>query len=126
MRNSRNLRRSMVLGAILLGFGLTGCHNERFEEASIKRWENIGAVNRAVAAREQECPERLRKVGAIIDAVEPHHAKRLAYTLDLLETKQQAERDRWPARWARTQEDYRKRMAGKPERIPDAVAGMWY
>ncbi|GJM24281.1 MAG: hypothetical protein DHS20C16_06960 [Phycisphaerae bacterium] len=126
MRHNANFRRVVVLGAMLIGAVLVGCGTERFEEASIRRWENIGAVNRAVYAREQECPERLRKIGNLIEATGPYHEKRLAFTLDLLQSKQQAERDRWPARRARAENDYRKRMAGDPDNIPDAVAGMWY
>lgn len=105
---------------------LAGCANERYEEASIRRWENIGAVNRAVYAREQECPQRLKQTGDLINASEPHHKKRLAFTMELLRSKQQAEQDRWPARWARTRNDFEKRMAGNPKFIPDAIARMWY
>lgn len=126
MRYIANHRLAIALVAVLVGAGLAGCGTERFEEASIRRWENIGDVNRMVYAREQECPQRLRHIGEIIEATEPHHEKRLAVTLDLLRSQQQAERDRWPGRWARAQEDYRKRLAGHPENIPDAVAGMWY
>ncbi len=119
-------RYSVLTAASLLAIVVVGCTNERFEEASISRWENIGAVNRAVYAREQESPQRLKRISDIISATEPHHEKRLAYTLELLRSKQQAELDRWPTRWARTRDDYRNRMAGNPDFIPDAVARMWY
>ncbi|NOX58223.1 MAG: hypothetical protein GXP29_05110 [Planctomycetes bacterium] len=105
---------------------LVGCANERSELASIQRWENIGAVFQMIGDREREYPSRSRAFDAIVGDLQANHQERLRVSTRRVQSFHQREVDRWPQRLARTREDVRQRMAGHPEKIPDAVAGMWY
>lgn len=114
------------LGAICLAPVLVGCANERFETASISRWENIGDVMRMVDTREREAPARLARFREVVDGLDAYHANRLRASTADIRRLNQAQIDRWPARLARTREDIQERMDGNPDFIPDAIARMWY